>query len=481
MARALGVVAGGHPATAEAGVEVLRAGGNAADAAVAAVCASMTAEASLTGLGAGGFALVRRPDGRAELLDFFVAASGKGRSEPDRLARAALLPYEVPFRATTQLFNVGPASCAVPGMVPGLTTLHGRHGRLPLAEAVAPAIARAKEGATLVPQQDYLHDILEGLLTGTSGMRAIFSPLGRLLRAGDRVCVPGLAEALACFATEGAAPFTAGSYAQAIAGFMDESGGLLTAADLESYAVQIREPATAAYRAHRIITNPLPSSGGTLIAFTLALLDTVPPAGLHPDHAARTLVDAFAATEQARGSVFNLRLREPGFAEAFLGPEHVARYAHGASAHGNTTHVAVIDGDGMAVSITSSCGSGSGVVIDGTGIIMNNMMGEEDLNPGGFFTLPPGERLTSMMAPTIAWGPEAQPHDLIALGSAGSERLRSAITQVLVGMLDRDWPPRRPSMPPDSISPPRRTGSPSSWRRASRTPQPPNWRRTGTA
>ena len=175
------------------------------------------------------------------------------------------------------------------------------------------------------------------------------------------------------------------------------------------------------------------------------------------------LVDAFAATDRARREGFDRQRDEPGFGERFLSHEHVERYARlaHAQAHGNTTHLSVIDADGLTVALTSSCGSGSGVVVDGTGIIMNNMMGEEDLNPGGFFALPPGERLTSMMAPTIAWGTAAgegarpagggRPHgrrapggraagseQLVAVGSAGSERLRSAIVQVLVNMLDRD-------------------------------------------
>ncbi len=168
----------------------------------------------------------------------------------------------------------------------------------------------------------------------------------------------------------------------------------------------------------------------------------MPLAGLDGETLARALVTAFAATERARDEVFNLRMGEPGFAEAFLERAHVERYGSRAKPGGvgSTTHVAVIDRDGLAVSLTSSCGSGSGVVVEGTGIIMNNMMGERDLNPGGFFSLPPGARLTSMMAPTIACGGPPPDGELIALGSAGSERLRSAITQVLVNIIDRGLP-----------------------------------------
>ena len=456
-----GVVAAGNPSTAAVGADVLRRGGNAADAAVAAACAAMTAEASLTGLGAGGFALVRTPDGHAEVLDFFVAAAGRGLTDADRAARGHLDRYEVPFKATTQVFCVGPSSCATPGMVPGLSALHRLYGRLPLADVVAPAIVLARRGSPLVPAQDYLHDILEGILAGTPGMRAIFAPQGRLSRSGEVLRVPGLAEALETFATEGAEPFIRGDYAAAVADFMYQTGGLVSAADLADYEVVRRAPAAVDYRGTSVLTNPLPSSGGTLIAFTLALLARFPMAGRTPAQRALLLADAFAATDRARRDGLDLRLSDSDFGESFLAAENIDRYADlaHAQAHGNTTHLSVIDADGMTVALTSSCGSGSGVVVEGTGIIMNNMMGEEDLNPGGFFALPPGERLTSMMAPTMAWSPERDRHGvggndaprdtgrdggdrLIAVGSAGSERLRSAIVQVLVNTLDLDMPAR---------------------------------------
>ncbi len=454
---AAGVVAAGNPATAGVGAEILRRGGNAADAAVAAACAAMTAEASLTGLGAGGFALVRSPDGHVEVLDFFVTAAGRGRAPADRERRAHLDHYDVPFKGTTQAFYVGPSSCATPGIVPGLAALHARYGRLPLPEVLAPAIALARSGSPLVEAQDYLHDILEGILTGTSGMRQIFAPRGRLLRAGEVIVVPGLADALDAFAAGGAEPFTHGAYAAAVADYMQENGGLVSEADLVEYGVVSRRPAVIDYRGARVFTNPLPSSGGTLIAFTLALLARFPLRGRSHSQRALLLADALAATDRARREGLDRLREEPQFGERFLSAEYIDPYARltHQQAHGNTTHVSVIDAEGLTVAMTSSCGSGSGVVIEGTGIIMNNMMGEEDLNPGGFFALPPGERLTSMMAPTIAWAtgpavalPRGGPvpdaglagnsERLIAVGSAGSERLRSAIVQVLVNMLDLD-------------------------------------------
>ena len=424
-----GVVAGGHPATARAGADILEAGGNAADAAVAAIAASLTAEACLTGLGAGGFALIREPNGHSELLDFFVAAPGLGRSAADRESRSHLHPYEVPFRSATQIFNVGPSSCAVPGMPLGLTTLHARHGRLPLTEVLAPAIECACHGITLVPQQDYLHDILSGILTVDEAIRAVFAPGGRLLRQGETLRFPDLGDALEALAAEGSEPFISGRYARRMVEFLDERGGLLTTEDLAAYRVIVRRPHSVRYRDRTILTNPLPSSGGTLIAHTLGLLDTRDLQSMTPQARACALADAMSATARDRVSV----LADPG----------------------NTTHVCAIDAAGLAVSVTSSCGSGSGVVGEGSGIYMNNMMGEEDLNPGGYFSLAPGERLTSMMSPTIAVsrggdggdsgsarGDGGDSGELVALGSAGSERLRSAIVQILVNMIDLDMAPQ---------------------------------------
>jgi gamma-glutamyltranspeptidase/glutathione hydrolase len=227
---------------------------------------------------------------------------------------------------------------------------------------------------------------------------------------------------------------------------LEESAGLITTQDLAAYTVLSREPVALRYRDYDILSNPLPSSGGTLIAFSLGLLDRVPLGGVDPVSLALSLAWALARTDQARDDLFNVGMREAGFADQFLSPATLDRYATPPPAEpqlrrprpsaGGTTHISAIDSEGVAVALTSSCGSGSGVIIEGTGIIMNNMGGEEDLNPGGPFSLPPGERLTSMMAPTIARRADG---GLLALGSAGSARLRSAIVQTLVNVIDRGF------------------------------------------
>ena len=417
-----GVVAAGHPLSAEAGADVLRAGGNAVDAALGAMLAAFAAEPLLTGLGAGGYMLVV-PGGDAlwpgarepVLLDFFIEVPGRGA---DHAQRAELVPVDVNFGDAVQLFNVGAASVGTYGMAHGVCTAAERFGRIPLPELAAPAAALAREGVPLNAQQAYVVEILEGIVTLTPEVAAIYAPEGRVLREGERVRQPALADALERLAAEGARPFYEGDVAAAVVALMAEQGGLLTRADLAAYETVARAPVKARYRGRDVLTNPPPSAGGTLLALALGLLDREDgPPGVHG------LVAAMDATQRERGPDFLDGLEQPGFAERFL-----------AGRLGSTTHVAVIDGAGGACSVTCSNGEGAGVVVPGTGIHLNNMLGEHDLNPLGFHAYPAGRRMPSMMAPTAVLR-DGVPE--LVLGSAGSNRIRSAILQTIVAAVDR--------------------------------------------
>ncbi|MBS1869051.1 MAG: gamma-glutamyltransferase [Actinobacteria bacterium] len=417
-----GVVAAGHPLSAEAGANVLRAGGNAVDAALGAMLAAFAAEPLLTGLGAGGYMLVV-PGERAlwpeatrapALLDFFVEVPGR---DADHARRAELVPVDVSFGDAVQLFNVGAASVGTYGMAHGVCTASERFGRVPLRELTAPAAAIARDGVPLNAQQAYVVEILEGIVTLTPEVRAIYAPDGRVLREGERVRQPALADAIERLGAEGARPFYEGDVAAEVAALMAEQGGLLTRADLAAYETVVREPVRARYRGRDVLTNPPPSAGGTLIALALGLLDrTDGPPSLD------ALVAAMDATQRERGEAFLAGLDEPGFGERFL-----------ASRLGSTTHVAVIDGCGGACSVTCSNGEGAGIVVPGTGIHLNNMLGEHDLNPLGFHMFPAGRRMPSMMAPTAVLR-DGTPE--LVLGSAGSNRIRSAILQTIVAAID---------------------------------------------
>jgi gamma-glutamyltranspeptidase / glutathione hydrolase len=387
MGRMQGVVAAGHPATAQAGAAVLRAGGNAVDAAVAASLTSWACEPLLNGPGAGGYLLVAGAGVEPAVLDFFVSAPSPGE-------RAPLHTVRVDFGDAEQLFHVGGASCGVPGTPAGLEHAVRRWGTLPLAELAAPAATLAREGVVVNAMQGYVSEILEAILLSTPAVAERLAPGGRALREGDVFRDAELAA----------------------------TSGTITAEDLAGYRAVERRPAEVAFRGKRFLTNPPPSAGGVLLALAVSRLERSPaPAG------PPAVVAAMADAQAARTPAFDAGLAEPGFLDRFL-----------AAQLGSTTHVSVVDRDGLACGVTCTNGEGSGVVVPGTGIHVNNVMGEEDLSPQGFFAAPAGRRMPSMMAPTaVLEGDEVQ----LVLGSAGSNRIRSAILQTVVGVVDRDEDP----------------------------------------
>ncbi len=413
-----GMVAAGHPRTAEVGAQVLREGGNAVDAAVAAVFASWVCEPLLTGPGAGGYMLVAGAGEEATLLDFFVAAPGEGAQSAPHVP---LVPLEVDFGGTTQVFNRGVASCGVPGTAAGLESAAERWGTASLSDLAAPAAALARAGVALNAPQAYVFGLLGEMLVESPESRAEYAPEGRLLRTGDLFRSPLLAETIERLGSDGARPFATGDIAAAIAEHVGAQGGVLNAADLAAYAAVAREPARASYRGRRVLTNPPPSAGGILLALAFDRLERR-VAGGAPDAAALACV--MDEVQSLRTPEFVAGLDEPGFLERFLGDQL-----------GSTTHVSVLDCDGRACSVTCTNGSGSGVVVPGTGIHLNNIMGEEDLNPLGFFRAPPGRRMPSMMSPTVVL--DAGGAVELVVGSAGSNRIRSATLQVVVNVIDR--------------------------------------------
>ncbi len=408
-----GVVAAGHPVTAEAGARVLREGGNAVDAALAALLTSFVAEPLLTGLGAGGYMLVAGPESDPTLLDFFAQAPTRAGDGSD----AELVALGVSFGDAEQVFHVGPASCAVYGAPAGVCEAARRWGTVPLIELAAPAAALARGGVVVNAGQAYVAEILTQLLASTPEIAALWCPAGRVLREGDTLRDPDLGDALVRLGEDGAEPFYSGEIAAAVSVWLGERGGSLSPADLAAYTAVERRPARVAYRDREIFTNPPPSAGGVLLAYALALLDRGPaPPSL------RGVVEAMAAAQSERTAEFVEGLDQEGFLERFL-----------AARLGSTTHISVIDGDGGACSCTCTNGEGSGVVVPGTGIHLNNVMGEADLNPLGWHRHPPGRRMPSMMAPSVVMrGGEVE----LVLGSAGSNRIRSALLQTIVAAVD---------------------------------------------
>jgi gamma-glutamyltranspeptidase/glutathione hydrolase len=421
-----GVVAAGHPLTARAGASVLEEGGNAVDAAVCAVLASFAVESPLTGFGAGGYMMVHR-DGETSLIDFFVAAPGL-----DRIERGVeLVGVPVRFDAeTTQTFYVGPASCGVPGTAVGLAHALRRFGSMPLAELVGPGVRLAREGAPVNEQQGYILEILAPIHERMEGTRELYAPGGGRLGVGDVFVFPELAEALERYGAEGPEPFCRGEVATALTEFVVEHGGTLGPRDLASYQPIERAPIRAAFRGAEVLTNPPPSSGGILIAYCLGLLER-----LGPRSGPEQLVAAMGAANRRRDLEFAEALYTEGMEAGFLDPAGLDLAA--ADLLGSTTHISVLDAEGTCASVTCSNGSGSGVLVPGTGVILNNMLGEEDLNPAGFHRIAPGRRVPSMMAPTVVL---REGEIELALGSAGSNRIRSAILQTVVRAVEQGLP-----------------------------------------
>ena len=384
-------VAAGHPATLEAGIEILADGGSAADAAIAASLASCVAETVMTGLLGGGHAIhYDASSGRARNLDCFVAVPGLG-AETRR--DVELLELDVPFGAELVHYAVGPASCGVPGLPAGLGALHREHGRLPWIRLVEPALRLARKGVEFPPAHADCLAMLGPVMTMDAGAR-IYSPGGRLLRAGETLRQPGLVPALEALAEEGPRSVYEGSLGEALLALMVERGGLVTRADLHAYDASWGDPAEIPYAGTRVLTRVgLAPLGGALARLPVLR-------GLPPGERALALVRA---------------LRHPDRA-------------------GDTTNIAVVDGDGNACVLTSSLGLGSGDFVPGLDLHLNSMLGEADLVRG---PLEPGERMQSMMSPLIALDEAGL---ALAAGAAGGTRLRSALVQVVAGILDEGLP-----------------------------------------
>ena len=422
-----GVVAAGHPLTAQAGADVLSGGGNAVDAAVAAVLMSFVAESPLTGPGAGGFMLVHTSAGENHLLDFFVAAPARGIAEPDP---APLVPIDIAFaEGAVQRFNCGPSSCGAYGTTAGLAEALARFGTNALGDLTGAAASAAREGVEVLPMQALLFEILGPIMRSTPEVTALYEPEGRPLREGERLRLPDLGDLLERLGAEGPGFLYEGDVAAAVSDWVLERGGLLTREDLSAYEVVERPPTRAAFCGREVLTNPPPSSGGILIADALELLDRIEGPG-----ETRALAEVIASTNRARDEEFLHGLTSKDYADRFLAEDVLDSVAGEiASRLGSTTHLAVMDAEGACATVTCSNGSCSGVVVPGTGVHLNNMLGEEDLNPRGFHRNPPGARVPSMMAPTVVLRDGAPE---MALGSAGSNRIRSAIVQTVAAVID---------------------------------------------
>ena len=253
--------------------------------------------------------IVQGPGAPATLIDFFVAAPGLGGHE----LGARLLPVPVHFDSTTtQVFNAGAVSCAVPGTAAGLSLALERFGSVPLADLIGPAVQFARYGAPLNRQQAYVLRILEPIYTAEPAAREIYAPEGHILREGEVFRYPDLATAIERFAAEGSDSIYSGDVAEAIEQYVCSRGGLLSVDDLASYSAIEREPVSVSFAGNRILSNPPPSAGGILIAYSLAVLEQI------GDSTTAGIVRAMSAANRAREEDFAAGLEREDFAAEFL-------------------------------------------------------------------------------------------------------------------------------------------------------------------
>ena len=443
MGRARGIVAAGHPVTASAAAEILRAGGNAFDAALAALFASCVAEPVLASLGGGGFLLAQHADRRPPLLyDFFAQTPSRRLDE----AQIEFYPIVADFGTAQQEFHIGVGSIATPGVIKGAFELHRDLCRMPLATLIEPACSAARDGIEVNALQAYIAELVAPILQSTPGALALNSSQEhpeRIARCGERMRHRAFADTLELLTKEGDALFYQGEMGQLLVDACRTQGGHLCRDDLLGYQVLKKPPLSFGYHGAQLFTNPAPSVGGTLMTFSLALLeesrpDTRPPGS---DQHLLQIANAQRITQQLRREQAIDRDLDQAVTDRILSEEHLEGYRRIMREHPlcsrGTTQISVADHDGNLASMTLSNGEGSGYVLPGCGVMLNNMLGEEDINPHGFNRWPENQRIASMMSPTLVHTADQR---RIATGSGGSNRIRSAILQTLVNLIDYAMP-----------------------------------------
>lgn len=411
-------VAAPNRAAAEAGVRLAAEGGNAVDAALAATLVMMVNEIGVVSIAGGGFVTVQPIGADPVTIDGWVEMPGRGLP-PDRFGRGVWeVTTEYAGGTTTSL---GHGSVATPGALKALDAAHRRYGQAPWHEVVQPAIDVARAGFPLSRTSayylGYTHDIIFGWHPPSRAV--VHDSQGAAITAGTVVVIPDLAESLRLIADDGAQTMYTGELARVIVEDMAANDGILTAQDLSAYEAVVRLPLLVDQSGWRLATNPPPAVGGVALAAMLALLDGVPGKGGWTMDERRRLVGA--QHEVLGGRLAEIDREDERMA---AGQRLMAR----ALGSPSTATVSVVDDGGDACAVTVSSGYGSGVLTPGTGLWLNNALGEQELLHGGVHSLPVGARLTSNMAPTVAR--RDADGAVLAIGSPGSDRIPTALAQV---------------------------------------------------
>jgi gamma-glutamyltranspeptidase/glutathione hydrolase len=432
------IIAAGHEQTAHAAATVIADGGNAFDGAVAALAAACVAEPVLASLGGGGFLHARPAGGEPLIYDFFVQTP-RTKADPDGLD---FYPILADFGDTVQEFHIGMGAIATPGAIAGLFAVQRDLCRLPPAALLEPARRMAERGVPINAFQHRIATIVEPILRAHPEVFALHASRhnpDRLAEVGERLPQPDLASALVTLGSEGPDLLyggdAGGPWGQRLAADCTTGGGHLSGEDLASYRVERREPLAGNYRDAMLYLNPPPSLGGMLIHLTLDLLSQQRLEGVRFGSAAHRhlLATAMRLTQDLRAET------DPN--DSGPDPALLARYRalmrDTKVFRRGTTQISIADAEGNLASMTLSNGEGAGYLLPGTGIMLNNMLGEEDLNPRGFHRWATDRRIGSMMCPALVAHADG---GWSVLGSSGSNRIRSAIVQVLSNLIDLRMP-----------------------------------------
>lgn len=422
-----GVISSGDQLTSNAGAVMLKNGGNAFDAVCAAMLVAPLSEPMLTSLGGGGFLMSHEKEHGTQLYDFFVDVPSSKTQNKD------FYPIDVDFGNTIQEFHIGTASIAVPGVFKGVYQIHKEKGNLPFSDIIKPAIEHARKGLHLSKMQAHFVQLLAPILTSTKESKKIFTINGDLITHRDLFKNPEYAQFLEVFAKQGDEIFYKGEIAHSIDTLSKQRGGDLSYEELASYEMIKRKPIGFDFKDYHVLTNTPPSAGGILIAFILKLLENKELGKFGSLEHTKELIEAMVTTSDFRHQHINEFLHKNNLEKILDDQPLMKKFSQAnqkrVNLWGNTTHISVLDAQGNAATVTTTNGEGSGIIVPDCGIMLNNMLGEEDLNPHGFFSWPSGVRLPSMMAPTIVLK-DNMPQ--MVLGSAGSNRIRSAITQAIL-------------------------------------------------
>jgi gamma-glutamyltranspeptidase/glutathione hydrolase len=410
----------------DAGIRLGALGGNAVDAAVAATLVATVSEPGVVSLAGGCFVTVDPGDGSAPVtVDGNVEMPGRGLP-PERFG-TGMTEVETSYGGGLRLW-VGPGSVATPGTLAGLGLAHERYGAAPWHEVVAPAVEVARAGFPLGPSASSYLELARAVVfdwdpESAAGLR---HPTGEPVAAGELMRSDALADALEVVASEGAATMYTGALGQVLARDMADRGGLVTATDLAAYQAVVRPSVPVELGAWALATNPPPSIGGPVLAAMLTLLARAPYQPGRPGAVLRLVAIQRAVLEH--------RLEVLDLADDLdaAGRELLALVGRGwdpvAHASASTVHISVVDEHGIACATTASAGYGSGATIPGTGILLNNCLGEPELNRRGPHALAPGTRMASNMAPSVGRNRDGT---LLAVGSPGADRITTALAQTV--------------------------------------------------